>query len=55
MKIFDNRQKSSALHLTMCCCIRMLASADGKMEATTLNIGPKAPAKGKDEKKDDKK
>ena len=30
-------------------------SADGKMEATTLNIGPKAPAKGKDEKKDDKK
>lgn len=33
-------------------------TADGKLEATTLNIGPKAPAKGKDkkdEKKDDKK
>ena len=33
-------------------------AADGKLEATTLNIGPKPPAKGKDkkdEKKDDKK
>ena len=33
-------------------------TADGKLEATTLNIGPKPPAKGKDkkgEKKDDKK
>ncbi|MBI5799320.1 MAG: hypothetical protein HZA92_01160 [Verrucomicrobia bacterium] len=29
-------------------------SADGKMEATVLNIGPRPPAKGKD-KKDDKK
>lgn len=30
-------------------------AADGKLEATTLTIGPKVPAKGKDEKKDDKK
>ncbi len=33
-------------------------NAEGKLEATTLNIGPKPPAKGKDkkdEKKDDKK
>lgn len=30
-------------------------SADGKMEATVLNIGPRPPAKKKEEKKEEKK